>query len=144
MFFFPKRGDNFIISPFFSVDTSCAIIILDCSRLCLYRRFNLSSLLILRSWPLFVWCEIKLELTTYSLGLYYIWLTSGIEANSHKISANHATVSSQSPSTATLDRRVPLTDGLVEQPHMLNSRGVTSGQLITNFMKFTAQNQTKA
>jgi hypothetical protein len=66
-------------------------------------------------------------------------MTSGIEANSNKISANHATVSSQSPSTATLDRRVPLTDGLVEHPHMLNSRGVTSGQLITNFMTFTAK-----
>jgi len=57
-------------------------------------------------------------------------MTTGIEVNSHKISGNHAAVcgSSQSPSTAALERRVPLSEGLAEHPHMLNSRGVTSGQ----------------
>ena len=44
----------------------------------------------------------------------------GIEANS--------CVSSQSPSTTTaLERRVPLSEGLDEHAHILNSRGVTSG-----------------
>lgn len=91
-------------------------------------------------------CYPTIEHLLHSNFLPSCWLALGNEVNSHKINATGTHLSASVPpqplSAGTPERRIPLSEGLVEPMHTLNSHGEAPGPYPTSYLYRCGHNST--